>query len=419
VNENIDSRREPAGTGSVIFIHPDGTSYAHWAALRILDKGPDGLTNWDRLSNLGLYRGHLANSAVSSSNGGATAHAFGVKARFEDYGIHPERPIQALSGADCSILIEAKRAGKLTGLINSGHIAEPGSGVFAANSARRSDTDTITLQIVNSGVDIILSGGEKLLLPKGVKGRFGVEGIRGDGRNLIEEARQLGYTVVYTRDELMALDDNVEKILGVFAPNHTFHDMTEEQLRAAGLPLYVESAPTIGEMLEKSLAILSARGENFLLVVEEEGTDNFANDNNARGEFEALRRADAALGVALRHIESHPETMLITAADSDAGGLEIVPVPDDGSADAPLPSNDKNGAPLDGVDGTGTPPFVSAPDRAGIQHRFAVAWSGFGDVGGGIVARAHGLNADRLPLHVDNTDIYRMMHLTLFGRWLP
>jgi len=36
---------------------------------------------------------------------------------------------------------------------------------------------------------------------------------------------------------------------------------------------------------------------------------------------------------------------------------------------------------------------------------------------GGIVARAAGLNAALLPASVDNTDIYRLLYATLFGRW--
>jgi alkaline phosphatase len=223
---------------------------------------------------------------------------------------------------------------------------------------------------------------------------------------------------VYTRNELFALSDRVRKVFGVFASYHTFHDMTEEQLRDTRLPLYVESAPTIGEMLQKTLAIFSAHRAAFILVVEEEGTDNFANKNNAKGEFEALRRADSAIGVASRYIEAHPATMLLTAADSDAGGMEVVPVLDTAALTAPLPPTDDNGSPLDGIDGQRSPPFTAAPDRTGFQHHFAVAWSCFDDVGGGIIARAHGLNAERLPLHVDNTDIYRMMYLTLFGKWL-
>jgi alkaline phosphatase len=74
---------------------------------------------------------------------------------------------------------------------------------------------------------------------------------------------------------------------------------------------------------------------------------------------------------------------------------------------------------LDGRDGTETPPFVARPDRFGNRLRFGVAWASFDDLLGGVVARAHGLNADLLPTSVDNTDIYRMLYATLFGVWLP
>jgi alkaline phosphatase len=49
---------------------------------------------------------------------------------------------------------------------------------------------------------------------------------------------------------------------------------------------------------------------------------------------------------------------------------------------------------------------------------FGIAWSGFGDLTGSVIARAHGLNADRMHGKIDNTDIYRIMYLTLFGIWL-
>jgi alkaline phosphatase len=49
---------------------------------------------------------------------------------------------------------------------------------------------------------------------------------------------------------------------------------------------------------------------------------------------------------------------------------------------------------------------------------FGIAWSCFGDVTGSVIARAHGLNANRMHGKIDNTDIYRIMYLTLFGVWL-
>ena len=79
----------------------------------------------------------------------------------------------------------------------------------------------------------------------------------------------------------------------------------------------------------------------------------------------------------------------------------------------------KNGAPLDGRDGTHSLPFITAPDNNGNRLHFGICWTSYEDVGGGIVAKAHGLNAHLLPKNVDNTDIYRMMYATLFGKWLP
>ncbi|MBT9166548.1 MAG: hypothetical protein DDT25_01236 [Chloroflexi bacterium] len=78
-------------------------------------------------------------------------------------------------------------------------------------------------------------------------------------------------------------------------------------------------------------------------------------------------------------------------------------------------------APLDSVDGAGTEPFLAAADKAGERQPFAVAWATRHDLSGGIVARAKGLNAERVTQLgvVDDTDIYRIMYYTLFDRWLP
>jgi alkaline phosphatase len=370
---------------------------------------------------MGIYIGHMKNSMGATSHGGATSHAFGVKVAWDSYGMDGTDPLTALSGKPVSILREAKEAGLATALVNSGHIAEPGTGVFAASSPSREGRDTISLQIIESGTDIILSGGEVLLLPEGEVGRHGLVGVRTDGLNLIERARELGYEVVYTRAELMALPNHARKVLGVFSGYHTFNDYTEEELRADGLPLYNATAPTVAEMTQVALRLLEARNQRFLLVVEEEGSDNFANVNNAIGVMTALTRADEALGVALEFVDRNPETLLLTVADSDAGGMQVYPIRDP-NPNVPflvLPPTTRNGGALDGIDGSETPPFMSMPDRFGQRWPFAIAWASFDDNLGGIVARAHGLNADLLPVTVDNTDIYRILYATLFGVWLP
>jgi alkaline phosphatase len=158
----------------------------------------------------------------------------------------------------------------------------------------------------------------------------------------------------------------------------------------------------------------------FLLVVEEEGTDNFGNCNNAPGMLEALRRGDEGLGVALDYIETHPDTLLLTCADSEAGGPDVLGLRGS-DYEKPLLENgrDQTGAMIDGAERTPTggvaAPFVSAPDREGRRHEFVVVWATGMDTSGGIVARAAGLNADKVRGSFDNTDVYPLFYETLFG----
>ena len=221
---------------------------------------------------------------------------------------------------------EAIDAGFATALIQTGSITEPGTAAFVASVAERGNHAEIARQLIESDVDVIMGGGERDMLPQGVNGRHGA-GRRTDGLNLIERARQLGYSVVYTKDELMALPANTTKVLGVFASGHTFNDRTEEALRTAGLPLYVLTAPSIAEMSGKALEIISRNPKThktgFFMVAEEEGTDNFPNNGNASGSFEARKRTDTAFGVFADFVENNPKTLLITAADSNAGNMNI------------------------------------------------------------------------------------------------
>jgi alkaline phosphatase len=212
---------------------------------------------------------------------------------------------------------------------------------------------------------------------------------------------------------------DIGKILGIFAKRHTFNDRSEEDLIELDLPNYSETAPTLAEMTEFALRFLSEGSQHFFLVIEEEGTDNFGNANNANATFEALKRADDAIGEVLEYIQEDPGTLIITAADSEAGGLEIYGfLEKDMPRDQPLPVNSKNGAPQDGINGAGTIPFLTGKDKNGNRFPFAVAWSTSDDVYGSVIAKAEGLNAELMTGKTDNTDIYRIMYATLFGKWL-
>ncbi len=407
-------------TGSVVFIHPDGASSSTWAAARVLLVGPDADLNWDKIPNIAVYRGHMANSLTASSNGGATAHATGVRARYHAFGrmdgVDNAPRILDENGRYRSVAIEALDAGLRVGVVQSGTAVEPGSAIFLTDAPHRRYHDQIVVGMLESNAHVILGGGERHFLPEGVQGVHGL-GERKDQRNLVEEAKALGYTVIFTREELLALPDDTDKVLGLFAHDATFNAVEEEKLAEQNLPMYDPDAPTLAEMTGAAIKLLNHGGKQFLLVVEEEGPDNFGNHNNASGVFEALRRTDETFGLVQAFIDDHPDTLLITAADSDAGGLRLMRVGlnEDGTYDDILPERDRSGSQMDGAQGTGSAPFLAMPDRNGRRLPFKVVWAATDDVSGGVLVRAQGLNAQRVKGSMSNTDIPELIRLTLFG----
>ena len=67
-------------------------------------------------------------------------------------------------------------------------------------------------------------------------------------------------------------------------------------------------------------------------------------------------------------------------------------------------------------------PFQAEPDDFGTVYPLGIAWIGVDDNYGAIASRAQGLNARLLQgtfaARFDNTDVYRMMFMTLFGKFL-
>ncbi len=510
------------GTGSVVFLHPDGTGPNHWQAMRSYWYGPDEVAFWDGLPEKAVYRGHMADGLAGTSNGGATTHAFGYKVQGEgSFGQDGERVIDSLSGFQGSVMRQAQYAGYPVGVVNDGTATEPGTGAFLAEVDDREDHESIALEMLEGRTangpgetspdpdpQVMLGGGERWFLPEGEAGYHG-PGSRTDGRNLIEEAEAKGYRVVRTRAEFEALVSELTsagceaapsseacapKILGLFARNDTFNDAPEEALIDAGLRvpgvaeddkrsnllLYGthegvpnpnnttedpgdpegetdagdlpddlvgangeavtangQAPPTVAEMTETALLVLSraeARtGLPFVLVSEPESPDNFGNNNNSIGVLTATHRSDLAIGEAAEYQRTvDPHTLLVTAADSDAGGMQLYAVtPDEETGELPTTvgteeHNPTGGGeedlevPLDGLYGRDTEPFVAEADQFGQRLPFAMSMVNTADVQGGIVSRAVGGNAwrlgsEELSERFDNIDVYRMMHENLFG----
>jgi alkaline phosphatase len=404
-----------ASATNVIFVHPDGAGISHWQAARFYWAGPDADLHWDRIPHIAVYRGHMADSLSATSNGGGTTHAYGVKVgsgAFGTDGKNPGRPRSA-SGKKQSLMHEAMKAGIRTGLVNSGSLVEPGTACFVTSVPFRDEEAEISKQVIESGVDVILGGGEEWLLPREKSGRHAAKGRREDGLDLVETARSLGYHVVFDRKELLEVPDGTKKLLGVFAAQSTFNDMPEEAMKKKELPTFAPGAPTIAEMTSAALKLLD--GDRFFLVVEEEGIDNFANYNNAQGALDALKRADDALGIGLDFVEKNKDTLLVTTADSSAGAMDVYGFPQvPAKMLKALEGRDVNGAPY-GLAEKGQA-FLAKPDKSGQRLPFVLVWGTVNDASGGILVRAAGKNAEKVRGNFDNTRVYELMRESMFGK---
>lgn len=556
-------------TGNVIFFHPDGTGANHWSAARLYFHGPDGYLNWDYLPNMASYRGHMINTLIGTSNGGATTHAFGYKVdgygsfgKDGDGGVTPATDvfINSLSGYQGSIMRQAANAGLPVGVVNDGHIGEPGTGCFLAEVGNRGNWQEITRQMIqgrnSSDVRpwVIMGGGEADTLPSGStvlhrnhnqeRGQVlnSQTSLRSDNLNLeadwdsqtinavpspsnivgnqgtpvsVISAATDNAIVVKTREQFDALraaltanPTYAPRVLGLFAYQDMFNDRNEEDLIARGKvtadpvnfvgpvnnsALGVRSKasriilwgdlsgnpgfnpPTFAEMTEVAITILDRAAKaqanpanrRFFLVAEQEANDNFGNNDNAIGMLHAMADTDKAIGVARNYLSSNPRTLILTAADSDAGGMQVTAPYRDNVDNGPIEvgggiaipglintsNNTSNPAFLnlgqfyfgfnsnnaagftnlpnipDGLEGRGssattggTLQFLSEPDQFGQRMEFAIIWAGSGDYTGAILSRAAGLNAGLLnstfAARFDNIDVYRLMYVSLFGQLL-
>jgi alkaline phosphatase len=179
-------------------------------------------------------------------------------------------------------------------------------------------------------------------------------------------------------------------------------------------------------MAEYALAILEKSSpKGFFMVIEEEGTDNFSNQHNASGLIEAGLRAEEALKFLSDYSKKQPNVLLLVASDSDASGIQAVGWGPRSNrkfstknGEMISPRRSRYGSPYDGVSGTATAVFRAKPDRKGQALPFVIAWATEQDTYGGVVVKAQGPGSDRVRGTLDNTDIYRILYLSLFGKWL-
>lgn len=242
-----------------------------------------------------------ADSTVTESAAAAVQMATGVKVLARAVGIGPDGKVLK------TILEMAKEKGKATGLVTTSGITDATPAGFVAHVPHRSEEEKIAEQLVKSDVNILFGGRRNFFLPETEKGR------RKDGKNLLGEARQMGYVVVETAEEMKRAQG--ERILGLFNMGNMLFDIDRKD----------STEPSLAEMTSKALDILKADPDGFFLMVEAGRIDHAAHVHDIGGVIWDTLAFDEAVGVAYEFQKANPDTLLIITADHETGGLALLP----------------------------------------------------------------------------------------------
>jgi alkaline phosphatase len=240
-------------------------------------------------------------STVTESAEAATQMATGVKVHVKAISVGPD-------GKSLNTILEmAKEKGKATGLVTTSGITDATPAAFAAHVDNRSKEDVIADQLIKSGTNILFGGRKSFFLPESEKGR------RKDGRNLLNEARQNGYSVVETAEEMKKAQG--ERILGLFNMGNMLFEIDRKGSKE----------PSLAEMTAKALEVVSRNKDGFFLMVEAGRIDHAAHSNDIGAVISDTLAFDEAIKVAYDFQKNNPDTFLIITADHETGGLVVLP----------------------------------------------------------------------------------------------
>jgi alkaline phosphatase len=313
---------------NVIVLVPDGCGVAHMTAARWY-KG-SALTQ-DSME-VSLVRTFSANSMVTGSAAAASAFATGFKT-WEDsrkakcLSMRPdslllpepyEIPVSDQWRPAATVLEGARLTGKAVGLVATCYVSHATPAAFASHWHSRDYNNIITEQIVYQGVDVVFGGGFRYLIESDSQIPLCTQqGARRDGEDLHEVLVSRGYDVITTREEMLRLDSNTKRVWGMFANGHMVHDIDRR--------LFGQTQPSLAEMTEKAIEVLSKNPDGFFLLVEGSQVDWASHDNDLVGMVTDYLAFDDAVRIALEFAISHPDqrTLVLVFPDHDCGGLSV------------------------------------------------------------------------------------------------
>ncbi|XP_061287201.1 intestinal-type alkaline phosphatase-like [Bos javanicus] len=266
---------------------------------------------------------------VPDSAGTTTAYLCGVKTNMRTIGVSAAARFDQCNTTRgnevTSVINRAKKAGKSVGVVTTTRVQDASPAGAYAHTVNRdwfSDADLppdaqmygcldIATQLVyNMDIDVILGGGRKYMFPAGTPDPEYPDdnGVRKDKRNLVQEwqAKYQGAQYVWNRTELLkaADDSSVTHLMGLFQPGEMAYEIFRDHT----------TDPSLEEMTEAALRVLSRNPRGFFLFVEGGRIDHGHHANTAYWALNETIMFDNAIAKASQ-LTSEADTLTLVTAD--------------------------------------------------------------------------------------------------------
>lgn len=306
---------------NIIFLVTDGMGPTSLSLTRSFRQYRDKLAIDDILTLdkhlIGQSRTRSSNSLVTDSAAGATAFSCALKSYNNAVGVTPQRQ-------PCGTLLEAmKYEGYHTGLVVTTRITDATPAAFSSHVTYRFYEDLIAQHQLGEYplgrvVDLMIGGGRTHFYPPG-ETPYGNGGLRTDGRNLIEEAQENGWSYVGNRSSFdnLELGNNVQlPLLALLADNDIPFDLDRDD---AIYPSLEEEAITAMKALSKAT---EDSDKGFFLLIEGSRIDHAGHNNDPAAQVREVLAFDKAFKAVLDFADSTDvETVIISTSDHETGGL--------------------------------------------------------------------------------------------------
>jgi len=287
---------------AVILFISENFSPSTVSAARLFAGGADYRFKMESLPHLALASPRARDYAVADAAAAASAIATGQLVNRGALSVTPD-------GQILETLIEvARREGRSTGLIANTPLTEPATAAFFAPGFDPRDTDTLAVHLLEKApLDLVLGGGGAQLVPAEQGG------TRQDGRDLLLEARQRGYDIVRTREEL----DNTPgwrspQVFGIFA---------EGDLAFAEDASRYPSQPTLADLVRRGIELLQFNRRGYFLVVNAGLGGRAAQLGRGESLLREIGALDEAVEAARRF--AGEDALIMVAGLANTGGLQL------------------------------------------------------------------------------------------------